>query len=292
MATQVGDVTAVSWEDDTDLAIALAEVVDQPAEWPGLGRVDLGPVRLVVVPDEQHFARFTRGRVPDWGLGLAFPQSGTIVVRSDDPSIRATLRHELAHMALHRAVKVRVPLWFDEGYAGWAAGEFDRLDAWGLNLAVIRRRVPTLDELNSSLRGSSATAGTAYALAMTAVAHLARLNPANSLDPLAESLMGGTGFEASVVATTGYPMDRFEAVWLKDVRTRYSLLTWFAAGGMWLVLAALVVVAHWQRRRRDRPRRRALDRGWDVSWSLEDPGASQGARGVTSEGHPDPNSAE
>lgn len=167
-------------------------------------------------------------------------------------------------------VEGRVPLWFDEGYAGWAAGEFDRLDGWGLNVAVIRRRVPSLGELNSALRGSSSTAGTAYALAITAVLELAHRNPSRTLEPLFDRLQGGYGFEDAVLATTGYTPDGFEVVWQKRVRRRYSALTWLAAGGMWLVLAAIVLLAHWQRRRRDRPRREALNHGWDVEQWQQD----------------------
>lgn len=247
------------------MAIALAEVADQPVEWPALGRVDLGPVRLILVPDDDQFSRLARGRVPNWGVGLAFPRSRTIVLRADDGAVRQTLRHEMAHLALHQMVEGRVPLWFDEGYAGWAAGEFGRLDGWGLNLTVIRRRVPSLGELNAALRGSSFTAGTAYALAITAVLELARRNPTRTLAPLFDRLRGGYGFEAAVIATTGYTSGGFELVWQKSVRRRYSFLTWLAAGGMWLILAVVVLVSHWHRRRRDRPRRAALDQGWDVA---------------------------
>lgn len=271
------------------MAIALAEVADQPVEWPALGRVDLGEVRLILVPNDDEFSRLARGRVPDWGVGLAFPQSRTIVLRADDGAVRETLRHEMAHLALHQSVKGRVPLWFDEGYAGWAAGELGRLDGWGLNMAVIRRRVPSFGELNSALRGSSFTAGTAYALAITAVLELARRNPTRTLVPLLDRLQGGYGFEAAVIATTGYTPGGFELVWQKSVRRRYSFLTWLAAGGMWLILAGIVLVAHWHRRRRDRPRRAALDHGWDVGeWQSGAPAPGEEGTTVPQEGQSGP----
>ena len=271
------------------MAIALAEVADRAVEWPALGRVDLGPIRLVLVPNDDEFSRVARGRVPDWGVGLAFPQSGTIVLRADDNAVGETLRHEMAHLALHRVVEGRVPLWFDEGYAGWAAGELGRLDGWGLNLLVIRRRVPSFGELDAALRGSSFTAGTAYALAITAVIELARRNPTGTLEPLLDRLREGYGFQAAVIATTGHTPDGFELVWQKSVRRRYSLLTWLAAGGMWLVLAGIVLLAHWHRRRRDRPRRAALDHGWDVGdWhGGEAPSGLEGTI-VPQEGQPGP----
>ena len=128
------------------MAIALAEVADQPVEWPALGRVELGAVRLILVPDDDQFSRLARGRVPNWGVGLAFPRSRTIVLRADDGAVRQTLRHEMAHLALHQMVKGRVPLWFDEGYAGWAAGEFGRhLKEGGLKAALEWRDGPFRD---------------------------------------------------------------------------------------------------------------------------------------------------
>jgi hypothetical protein len=270
LVTQVGEVTLLTWEENLSLGIALAEAADTPREWPALGRVDLDSIRLILASDEERFRRVSRGRAPGWGIGLAFPGSGTIVLRADDPSVFATLQHELAHLALHQLVSGRVPLWFDEGFAGWASGEFDRLDAWGLNLVVIRRRVPNLDELDAALRGSRATAETSYALAMTAVMELARRNPTQTLEPMVNRLAREEQFDEALVATTGFTRDGFEIAWQKSVKRRYSVLTWFAAGGMWLLVGSAVIWAYWARRRRDVPRRAALDRGWDVpEWQEE-----------------------
>jgi hypothetical protein len=43
------------------------------------------------------------------------------------------------------------------------------------------------------------------------------------------------------------------------------------AGGIWLVVAFGVMLATWLRRRRDRPRREALDQGWVVEPEEEPP---------------------
>lgn len=280
--------TAVSWPENATLAVSLAEIANTPTDWPALGRVDLGSLRLIVVPDEITFARMSRGQVPQWGVGLAFPGSGTIVLRADDAAILSTLHHELAHLALHKVVAVRVPLWFDEGYAAWAAGEFGRLETWGLNLAVIRGTVPSLGALDAALRGSSHTAASAYALSMSAVMELAQRNPTHSLGPLIERLRDGMGFDAAVTATTGYRIDRFDTVWQKSVKRRYGWLTWLAAGGMWLILGGVVIFAHWHRRRRDIPRRAALDLGWDVDGAWREGGeVADASEGVLRGGHSD-----
>lgn len=242
--------------------MGLAEIADQPGPWPGLGLRDLGELRLVIAGDSQAFREVTRGRLPGWGAGAAFPGGRTIVLRADAGDVMGTLRHELAHLALHQAVRGRVPLWFDEGYATMASGQWDLFDRLGLNLAVARGRVPGLKALDGELRASEQSADAAYALAATAVMDLARRNPSGTLDPLFQQLTAGVRFEDAVIATTGLSLDRFDEAWRKGVRARFGLVTWMLGTGIWLAMALLVLVGYDVRRRRDAPRRAALDAGW------------------------------
>lgn len=260
---QVGRITVVAWPAERARAIALAELADQPTSWPGLGRRDPGPLRLIIAPADRLDA-LSRGRLPPWGAGLAYPSARTILLRADSPDLLATLRHELAHLALHQAVTVRLPLWFDEGYATWASGQWDVFDRLSINLAVARGEIPTLRELDAALRGSRVTVDAAYALAASAALELARRNPTGTLDPLLARLEQDTGFDEALLATTGMDTDRFEEVWRRTVRTRFGLFTWLAATGFWFTVSGFVVLGFLLRRRRDRPRRVALDTGWEV----------------------------
>ena len=279
-AVRVGQVTAVAWPGQRNLALDLAQRANRPTEWPGLGLRSPGAVRLIVVPDARSLDSLTHGRAPSWGAAVAVPGARTILLRADQDDLYATLRHELAHLALHEAVRVRVPLWFDEGYASWAAAEWGRLATLDLNLAVARGAVPDLRALDGALRGSAGSAGPAYALAASAVVELARRNPSGSLTPLMERLASGQGFDASVLATTGLTLSQFDLEWRRAIRRRYSLATWLLAGGGWGVLALGVWGLIRLRRRRDRERRAALDVGWVVT--PEDGDASELDR--TSEG--------
>jgi hypothetical protein len=217
-----------------------------------------------VVPDARRLDSLSQGRAPLWGAAVALPSARVILLRADADDIYATLRHELAHLALHQAVRVRVPLWFDEGYAAWAAGEWERLGALELNLAVVRGAVPDLRSLDGALRGSATSADAAYALAVSAVIELARRNPSGSIAPLLQRLMAGHDFEASVLETTGLTLSQFERGWQRRVRQRYSLATWLLAGGGWGVVALFAWVLVRLRRRADRARRAALDEGWEL----------------------------
>ncbi len=263
-AVRVGQVTVVTWPGQRSLGLELARRAGRPTEWPGLGRRTPGPLQLIVVPDGRHLDSLSSGRAPAWGAGVALPGARTILLRADRDDLYGTLRHELAHLALHQAVKGRVPLWFDEGYASWAAGEWERLGVLDLNLAVVRGALPDLRALDGALRGSASTADAAYALAVSAVTELARRNPSGSLTPLLQRLEAGEDFDAAVLATTGLTMYQFDTLWRRTVRRRYSLATWLLAGGGWGVLAFSMWALVQIRRKADLPRRAALDEGWEV----------------------------
>jgi hypothetical protein len=257
-------VTAVAWPGQRGLALDLARRAAQPTEWPGLGIQRPDHLRLILVPDGHRLDSLSSGRAPTWGAAVALPGERTILLRADDSDLYRTLRHELAHLALHQAVGVRVPLWFDEGYASWAAGEWERLSGLELNLAVVRGAVPDLRGLDGALRASASTADAAYALAVSVVTELARRNPSGSLAPLLQRLRAGEDFEASVQATTGLSLPQFEREWRSTLRQRYSLASWLLAGGGWAVLALGLWALLRRRRRVDLVRRAALDQGWEI----------------------------
>ena len=216
----------MAWPGQRNLALDLAQRANRPTEWPGLGLRSPGAVRLIVVPDARSLDSLTHGRAPSWGAAVAVPGARTILLRADQDDLYATLRHELAHLALHEAVRVRVPLWFDEGYASWAAAEWGRLATLDLNLAVARGAVPDLRALDGALRGSAGSAGPAYALAASAVVELARRNPSGSLTPLMERLASGQGFDASVLATTGLTLSQFDLEWRRAISSSLRWRYW------------------------------------------------------------------
>lgn len=261
---QVGRVTVVAAPAQLALARELAAEADRAVRWPGLDWAAPDSLRLIIVRDGAALDSLTGGRAPHWGAAIALPAVRTIALRADGTELRRILRHELAHLALHHAVRVRLPLWFDEGYAGYAAGEWERLLALEVNLAVARGALPDLRALDGALRGRGAEVEAAYALAISAVAELARRNPSGTLDPLLARLRSGEGFDAAVLATTGLTPDRFQEAWQRATRRRYGLATWLLAGGGWLAVASIVLGLVRFRRRADRARRAALDEGWEV----------------------------
>ena len=259
----VGRVTAVYWPGQEVFATALAELADGAVTWPGLPAPWVAPMRLIVAPDKITFDSITRGRLPEWGIGVAIPRNNTIVL-SADPQSRQTLQHELAHLALRSAVR-RAPLWFQEGYASRAADEWGRLDALLVNWAVVWRRAPSLDRVNALLREGPSGAKAGYALATTAVLHLERIGGDRGLGPLIAALGSTSDLDRALRQAHGMSVDQFETDWRRDVRRRYGWLRVFTSFTVLWTITGLAVVGIWYRRRiRERERRIRLDDGLDL----------------------------
>ncbi len=202
---------------------------------------------------------------------MAFPATNTIVLVAK-PTARSVLRHELAHLALRNAVR-RVPLWFDEGYASYAAGEWGRLEALRVNWALARGAVPTLRDLNRDLRSGAARAEAGYALATTAILTLQRLGGDRELGPLIRALESEADFDAAIRRTYAISLDQFEDLWRKQLKKRYGWVMFISSFSIfWSIVAGLTLALWARRRRRDRVRRAALDFGWHVE--EDDPKAS------------------
>ncbi|MFI5234145.1 MAG: peptidase MA family metallohydrolase [Gemmatimonadales bacterium] len=267
----MGEVSVFAAPAQLDLATALADLADRPAEWPGLGRRAVGPLRLIVVADRAALAAVTRGRAPRWGAGIALPAGRIIILRADLPDLAATLRHELAHIVLHQAIHTRVPLWFDEGYATLASGEWDFTGRLELHLAVAFTGVPSLGDLDGQLRGTEPTAERAYVLAAAGVLGLERRIPGGELSPLMAALASGVPFDSAVQQVTGRTLSQFEYEWRQETRRRYGGVAWLAGTGLWMILTIAVVVGWGWRRRMDVPRREALNEGWPDPEAPEPP---------------------
>jgi len=261
-ATEVGRVTAIAWPGQEALAAAIAEQADRATNFPGIGALPDRPLRIILAPNRETYDSLTRGRLPLWSEGAAFPDAGTVVLLSDQPPNRQTaaLRHELAHLALRWQVGRRVPLWFEEGYAAVAAQEWDRLDALRLNWQLARGVRMNLDEVDRALRGSRGDAEAGYALAATAVLLLERWGGERGLAPLMANLPQAESFDAALRATYHITEGDFEQRWQRDVASRYGWLSWLAAMGFfWLAIGAVLAALLGLRRRRDHAKRQLLD---------------------------------
>ena len=91
VAVTVGRVTAVAWPSQQGLATSLAEIADHARDFPGIGALPDRPIRIILAPTREKYDSLTRGRLPLWSEGAAFPDASTIVLLTVRPSDRPTV---------------------------------------------------------------------------------------------------------------------------------------------------------------------------------------------------------
>jgi glycerophosphoryl diester phosphodiesterase len=218
-------------------------------------------IEIVLAPTEQMFSALTGGRAPAWGAGVTIPARSLIVLPAYNSSKRGgpleygrIVRHELAHIALHRMLPGRTfPRWFDEGYATWVAGQLDWEAAWQLRIAFLTGRAPALDSLALEWPRATANAQIAYLLSASIIEYLIAESGQRGLTLLLERTLSNGNFERALGETYGVDLDGLERAWLRYVRRHYgwtvilSQTIWFALFTTLLVGSVVLV-----RRRRDR----------------------------------------
>ena len=258
-----GRITAVFYPADQTLARTLLDVAARTDSFPGLPR-PRSAVLLEIAPDARRFRDWTGPRAPEWGAAITFVETRRVVMQgrsansgAGDP--RVVLRHELAHLALHEYLGDLPPRWFDEGYASYAAREWDRDDALAANLALALRGTPTFDELEGEFDGGASSAQNAYALAYRAVIELAALDTARGLANFFAAWKREGSMDRAVRATYGITLNDFEKRWQQRTRRRYgalALVSNLTIGGVFVLV--LLVPLYFARRHRDRLRMAAL----------------------------------
>jgi hypothetical protein len=223
-------------------------------------------VHVYIAPDEARWDSLTGGRAPDWGAGVAMPDRNMIVVpgyvsaRGGTHTLPTILRHELAHVALHRAVaRAAIPRWFNEGYATWTAGQFDADAGWMLRLAFVTRRAPPLDSITLHWPLIEADARLAYLLSASAVRYLHSLGSDDAFERFVAHMAEHGDFERALREVYVISSPQFERLWRSHVRRSYGWLQIVAQSMfVWLIITLLALVLFVIRRRRDRRRMRLL----------------------------------
>lgn len=237
---------------DSEVAAVLASksrgFVPGPVVGMGLPRDSFD---VVVAPGEAAFAELTGGRVPDWGLAVAFPRIRRIVIRSPrltgstgaDPAV--VLRHELGHLYLAAAAgpgSDEIPRWFNEGFAALYAQEWRWVAPYRLAWARLTGGLTPLSELHDTFPETGAPT-VAYVQSMAAVRSLQERGGDAGVRALLQRVRDGATFDAALRETYGLTLDKFYADWEEELGSEYG---WAVAltdeRGLWVAMAVLVIL--------------------------------------------------
>lgn len=238
--------------DDSTVAAALAARTRGfvPAPVAGM-EIPRDSFDVVVAPTESAFTELTGGRVPDWGLAVAFSGARRIVIRSPrltgsteaDPAV--VLRHELNHLYLAAAAGPglsEVPRWFNEGFSALYAEEWRWVAPIRMAWARMTGGLTPLSELERSFPDVPAPE-TAYVQSLAAVRELHDRGGDAGIRALLERVRAGRTFDAAMRATYGMTLDQFYADWQDHLGSEYG---WLVAltdeRALWIGMALLVII--------------------------------------------------
>ncbi len=211
---------------------------------------------------------------PKYAAGVAYPQIGLVLltIHPVTPNSRHDLgevfRHELAHIALHQAVRGRhVPRWFNEGFSVFASGEtsFARLQT--LWTATLADELMPLQKMERTFPADDVGASVAYAQAADVVRFLVRNQEQHRFRSMIERIRAGQTFENSMRDAYGVDLATLEYEWREDVAKRYTFWPVFFSGS--IVWAAALGLFVWGYRRRRKRSKETLAR-WAKEEAAED----------------------
>jgi len=235
---------------DSLVAQRVRQLLDAQPPLPGLPDSLPANVEAVLAHSPVAFDEITGGVVPEWRAGVAIPSLNRLVmptgegVRVVDGEGLRTLRHEWAHLGLQGYLgDLRIPRWFNEGYAQWASGGFDVAGAWRLRVLMAGGRAPSMDSLALGWPTNREDARTAYLLSASAVTYLLEAGGDAGLALFLERWRSDRSFESAFRQTFGVTTSQFENNWRKHVKRRYGWLFVASRSAVfWLALALVLLV--------------------------------------------------
>lgn len=246
---------------DSLLAERFVEMLDAQAALPGLPDSVPSGVDAWIVRSRARFDSLVGGRTPEWTGGVAIPSRNALVLPAWDGGLTRpgevgrVLRHEWAHLGLHQYLGgLRIPRWFNEGYAEWSGG-WDAREAWRLRVLLATGGAPSLDSLTFRWPGGAQAARTAYLLSATVLEYLVSASGERGLEIFLRRWREEESFETALRGTYGVTSGQLEEDWREFVKSRYGWLYVLGHSAVfWSILSVLLLVMFFIRRRESRRR--------------------------------------
>ncbi len=218
-------------------------------DWPGVTEVRVGLGR-----EEYEAIALPGGTPPSWAVALAYPSANVVLVEGrslNQPDGPLTVRHELVHVALGQLAD-GWPHWFQEGLAQSVTGErrFRWTQFTTLAQAVAFGRLFHFDDLAERFPERPDDVQYAYAQSVAFVEFLQGRHGAAGFARLVDHRQRGDHFELAFAKAFGRSLGMEERAF-RD--TLPGLYPWWivltSESAAWAVAGALLVVAHFVRRR-------------------------------------------
>ena len=217
-----------------------------------------GPrLTVTIAPTRAAMDSLVGGRLPEWAGAVAIRERMEMIIpggrfwpRSPYEEARV-LRHEWAHLALaHEVAPLRIPRWFNEGYAEWSAGAWLDGGGWKLRVALAFGEAPQLDSIALDWPRDRVPAEVAYLLSASVVQYLVGASGTSGLEAFLAEWKRAQSFDAALRGVYGGTVAQLENDWRKWVKRRYGWLAVLADSAIfWFALSVGLLAMFVVRRR-------------------------------------------
>lgn len=197
--------------------------------------------------------------MPKWVSGVANGARGEIAISFHNPDgsrsdLTSLLRHEMAHVALRRAVKgAALPRWFHEGVADSLGAEIDLGRANTLVSAAFGAGIMPLEQWDAALMSEGEVVSNTYAASRDFVRHLRySQDEGQRFRRLIAALAEGKPFGVSISSTYQASLDLLFQEWETSLRDRYFWYSMLASGSLPMVFGAPLLALAWRKKSREK----------------------------------------
>lgn len=224
-------------------------------DWTGVTEVRIGRGR-----EEFERLALPGGEPPPWAAALAYPERNVILLESiglSEPTGSVTLRHELSHVALGQLGR-QWPHWFQEGMAMYLTNESPLVARHAiLYRALSQDRLFHFEHLAAQWPIHPLDVEIAYAQSLAFVTFLLEEHDAAGFGEMFDHVGKGEPFELAFAKAFHSSLNVEEQRWREFAARRYSWLPLVTGGSALWGLSALICVAAYLRRRRNKATRLA-----------------------------------
>jgi hypothetical protein len=229
-----------------------------------VGLEDAGePILVLVAPESSQLAQ----RTPTWISGYAQSDEGFVVLFPARATtypidgLEELLRHEIAHVLIHRAAGGRaIPRWFNEGVATVAGDTWGMPDRSRFTLAMIRGDDPSLRHVEAMFHEGQPAVARAYAIAGAFTVDLLQREGSDAAARILAEVRAGQEFPAAFQRATGKSLYSVEReFWRRTTIWNRWIPIVTSSVALWGAISLLAMWAIRVRRRRDQLRLEAMD---------------------------------
>lgn len=213
------------------------------------------PIDVLIVPEDSALAARTPRHIAGYAIGarsniVLFPARAS---NYPDDGLPELLRHEIAHVLIHRAsLGGPIPRWFHEGLAVTAGGSWDIEDRTRLTIGMMNLDELDLARIEAGFAGSEYEIHRSYAVSTAFVRHLLTQFGADAPKKILENVAGGESFERAFLDATGRSLPLVERDFWKGIKLWNRWIPFFTSSiALWTAITLLALWAIRRRRRRD-----------------------------------------